>query len=359
MNTNKIGIIIPSNIMMAPYLQYYTSILDKEEVKYITISWNRFGLQEKADYIFNFRTENSNRKRVLVGHIRFALFCKKVIKKEKINKIIILTIAPAFFLGVRFLNKYRERLIIDVRDDTPFRKKFPGLFKRVVDKAYMIAVSSFMFSDWFERETILCHNVDSDMIARYKNDKPKVPSIDKIRLVFAGSMREEKMNIQIVDTLKNDKRYTLCYIGRQNAGQSEIRNYVKENSIWNVMFEGAYVKEDIVDIYREKADLVNAFREESSINTNALPNKLYDAALSGVPIAVFSHNVAMATYVSRFSLGIVINEDMSLLKDSIFDAMKTFDYCAFKKGREEFINQVEMDNKKFEIKVLEFLHSLQ
>ena len=220
---NKVGIIVPSNIGMAPYLKYYTDVFEKKGIDTVIVSWNRFGLNEDSDYIFNYRTENYDRKRVLWGHIRFAKFCKRVLKEEKADRLIILTMAPAFFLGLGFLNKYKDRYIIDVRDDTPFRKYFPNVFEHVANKAYAVMVSSFMYSNWFSKATILCHNIDMNMLKKYKKDSAPIPSLNRIRVVFAGSMREAKINIQIVDALKNDDYFSMVFIGRENAEQKKIQ----------------------------------------------------------------------------------------------------------------------------------------
>ena len=353
--SSKVGIIVPSNVGMAPYLKYYTDILEKKGIETVTISWNRFGINEDADYIFDYRTENYDRKRVLVGHIRFAKFCKRMLKKEKVGKLIVFTMAPAFFLGLGFLNSYKDRLIIDVRDDTPFRERFPKLFTLITNKAYAVVVSSPLYSNWFNRETVLCHNVDMSMLNQYKDTSVPVPSLEKIRVVFAGSMREAKINIQVVDVLKNDNHFSMTFIGRENAGIKEIQKHVIEHGISNVFFEGAYKKEDIIEIYKGKADLVNAFRERSLINTNALPNKMYDAVVSGIPIVIFRHNKAMSTYVENYSLGLALEEDMTTLKNDIFEKMKKFDYASFMSGRQSFLEKVETDMKYFELKVLDFI----
>ena len=45
-----IGLIVPSNIKYAPYVNYYVKKLEEEKVPYQIISWNRRGIKEEVDF---------------------------------------------------------------------------------------------------------------------------------------------------------------------------------------------------------------------------------------------------------------------------------------------------------------------
>ena len=342
-NQKKIGILIPANLRMAPYIKYYTSILDALKIGYVTVGWDRFGWEENVEYVLKHRTENSDRKRVFLGQVKYAHLCKKVIKKEKIDKLIIFTMAPAFFLGNRYLRRFKNNYIIDVRDDSPFRKVFPRVLEGITNQAYGITISSPYYNTWFSRDTVLCHNVDMRLLSTNEETHTEILKKRVIRLVFAGSMIEPDVNIKIIDQLANDNRFKLIFIGRENAARKQIEQHVISENIKNVFFEGVYNKEDIVDIYRQKADLVNIFRKESDVNKEALPNKLYDAVIAGVPIVTFKHNYAITEYVQKYSLGIIIDENYEGIGDNIYKEINEFNYETYAEGRLKFLEAVRKD----------------
>ncbi len=349
----KIGLIVPANLKYSPYVKYYTDILKAEGVCFRVMVWDKAGMKEDADLTFSFRSSDFDRKRIMLGHYLFSQRCKRFIRREKIDHLIIFTIAPLFFLGYNFLKHYQGRIIMDIRDDSPFRRQFPQKLLKISELAGLLVVSSPFYAEWFQRESILCHNADQSMIAKYASSYGKERIDLPASIVFAGMMIEEKTNIQVISELTNSDDYRLIFIGRNIGGTETLKQYVQENDIRNVSFEGEFQKEDIVDIYRRKADLVNILREKTMINRNALPNKMYDAVVSGIPIAVYDHNEAIANYVKQYSLGIVLDEQKDI-KDQLYQYIHAFNPILYKSGRDTFIQQIQNDWKLFENKLTEF-----
>lgn len=349
----KIGLIVPANIKYSPYVQYYIDLLNDYDVEYRIMSWDKAGIDEAADMTFRFNTSDFNRKRILFGHALFAFKCKDFIRKERIDHLIVFTIAPMFFLGYKFLRQFNGKLVIDIRDDSPFRRRFPDKLKKYSELSHTLVVSSPYYSAWFKKHSFLCHNADFSIINRYPAQYGKDNIKSPIRIVFAGMMIEENINIDIIDQLKNDKEFKLVYIGRDNEKKEKIKEFVDKNRIQNVSFKGEYKKGDIVDIYRQEADLVNILRQNTIINRNALPNKLYDAVVSGVPLVVFRHNVAIADYVSKFNLGIIIDEPYDI-KSQVINEIQKFDFEGYKKGRIDFLRKVRDDYYLFAERLRKF-----
>ena len=343
----KIGLIIPANIKYSPYIQYYTQNFDDEGINYVTIVWNKKELYENADYTFEYPCEDFDRRKMLIGHYKFAKECKKIIKKEKIDKLVIFTIAPAFFLGRYFLKKYNNKFIIDIRDDSPFRRKFPNKLKKICAMAFSVVVSSNNFIPWTGRKAVLCHNADVKTINKYFDIETHKNSNKLISIVFAGAMIEPDINIEILSKLKNNPNFNFGYIGYNNIGKEKIIDFVDKNHIHNVWFEGTYQKEEVVQKYQSCASLVNIFRKNTVVNKNALPNKLYDAIVSAIPIIVFEHNEAICKYVKKYNLGIIIQEDLCNLGDTILKKYEDFDYEKFKIGRILFLKEVLYDMSVF------------
>ena len=349
----KTGLIVPANLKYSPYVNYYIDVLKKQNADYRLIVWDKTGTDENADMTYSFRTPDENRKKILAGHLLFARKCRQYIQKEHIDHLIVFTLAPLFFLGLRFLRRFSGKLIMDVRDDSPFRSRFPGRLNKIRSLAHTLVVSSPRFSLWFDGESFLCHNADMGMLEKYDDAFVREKAADPVRLVFAGMMIEEDVNIQAIQSLAGRKEFELVFIGRDNEGKEKIKRFVRENGIGNVSFEGEYRKEDIVDIYRSKADLVNILRQKTTVNRNALPNKLYDAVLSGIPLAVFSHNEAIADYVSRYHLGILLDEQGDI-GNQLSEGIRMFDYGRYRDGRKEFLQLVRDDHAAFENRLVSF-----
>ena len=347
--------IVPANLKYSPYVKYYTDILKAEKVDYRIMSWDKTGTDEQVDMRMHFPASDFDRKKILYGHYLFAKHCKRYICKEQIDSLIVFTIAPLFFLGQRYLKQYANRVVVDVRDDSPFRKWFPKQLNKRVRSADMLVVSSPYYSDWFKRDSLLCHNADLDMMSKYSDQYVKETHSAQINIAFAGLMIEEQTNIHAIDQLAKSQIFKMVFIGRENEGKAEIKRYVSDKHIQNVSFIGEYKKEDIIDIYRKEADLVNILRENTLVNRNALPNKLYDAVISGVPVVVYEHNEAIAHYVKEFDLGILLNEQENL-EEQLTEKIKAFRFDKYVTGRNAFINMVKEDFQHFKDQLILFCH---
>lgn len=348
----KIGLIVPANTKISPYIQYYISFFKEHQLDYKVIVWNKKGGEDFADYTYDFQTTDEKRFHMLYGHAMFAQRCKRIIKKESIDHLVIFTIAPLFFLGKRYLSRFEGRFIADIRDDSPFRRRFADKLKQIGNMSFANVVSSPRYGLWLS-ESLMCHNADKSALLEAMNYTPKIKKELPVRIVFAGILIEPDRNIQILDELKNDSRFEFIFIGRENNGKKKVEQYVTQNEISNVKFQGEYEKDQIVRIYRNEADLVNIFRSKTEINADALPNKLYDAVMAGIPVIVFSHNKAISEYVGKYNLGLVL-EDKNNISQDIITSLQSFDYDKYFSGRLSFLNLVLSDFEQFEVMLSDF-----
>lgn len=352
----KIAIIAPANLKFLPYVQNYINLLTDSAADVHVLSWDKRGLAEPdVTYAYHFITTDSNRKRMFCGHVLFAQKCRQYIKCNGITKLIILTVAPAFFLGENFLKKFSGRYILDVRDDSPLVRYSPKVFANICSMAKQIIVSSNKFNEWIPTETLLCHNADIMQVEQGLNQPAKQNYTEPISIAYAGMMIEGKVNIEMLKHMGKDRRFAFWFIGRPNNQTEDIKRFTESKGLQNVRFQGTYNKDDIYDIYRERADLVNIIRAKTVVNRNALPNKLYDAVIAGVPVVVFDHNEAIAEYVAKYNLGLVVEENMETLADTIVQKMKDFDYTAFTEGRKAFLERVLTDLNLFVKSILTFV----
>lgn len=352
-----IGFIVPGNKKYTPYIENYINVLKANHIPYRIMSWNRNNITETdVDFSYYYPADDFDRKRMLLGYVRFMHACKGYIRKNRINKLIILTAAPAFFLTPGYLKKFKNRYLLDIRDDSPFIRRFPETFRKICHMAQTVVVSSDHYSEWTGRETVLCHNADLGLLEKHKDDAvlPKDEN-DPVRITYAGIMIEGDCNIRTLETLKNDPRFLFAYIGKDSPDKQKIVEYTKNHSVSNARFEGIYEKDQIVNIYHEKADLINILRNDTQINRDAVPNKMYEAVLAGRPLLVYWHNMAIVRYVNQYHLGIVIPENIETSPgDYLYGAYMAFDLEEYAKGRSEFLDRVSKDMKVFAEKVKKF-----
>ena len=356
-----IGMIVPANLKFCPYVSYYTDLYKKNNIPYEIISWNKANISEDVDYSMNFSVKDENFIMRLIGYVAFSRFIKRICKKNRYDGLLIFTIAPAIVISSLLKKEYQNRYYLDVRDDTFLRKLMKKTTTQVINGACNISSSSKEFDSWISRETTLSHNADIHQI------KPAVQSSENsvktscnthpTRIMCAGMMIEEDINIELLDKLKNNEEFSFLYYGSENDGKRKIIDFCQKNNIQNVYFFGTYKKEDIYSIYQNNADWCNIIRADTVVNRNALPNKLYDSIIAGTPVIVLAHNKAVCDYVKKYNLGIVF-DDLDDLSKNFTEKSRSFDFSLFSKGRTDFLQQVLNDSEKFTERIMSWTYSV-
>lgn len=352
-----IGLVVPANVKYAPYVQYYIGELQKSNVKYEVIAWDRLGLDEKVAYSYKFKTSDGNRKRVLFGYFGFATFVKKIIKRRKYDKIIVFTVAAAFFIRGILNGKYKNNFIFDIRDDSPIVRKLPSMVNELCINAYKVVTSSENFKKWIPVDPIIGHNADKAMIVEHYDDLCSNKISENYSIVFAGMLIEGEINLDLVRQFANNPNVKFGFVGKDNDAKYMLAKVCEEEKINNIFYQGVYNKEDIVDIYRNNADYVNIIRRQSEVNRNAVPNKLYDAIISGKPVLVLRHNEAIVRYVEKYNLGVVIDK---VEREHILKKIKKYETQVLNEGRyalgrKDFLDSVLSEIEQFENLVREFI----
>lgn len=352
-----VGLILPANIKYAPYIQNYISILEKNSVPYEIIWWNKRGI-ETPD-------ENSYRKVMpektgFIGkflyYIGFSKFVRKILKKKKYSKLIVFTLVGGIFLSDVLLKKYKNNYIFDVRDDSPLRKIFPNRIVSIAKNAELLVSSSPCYSEWLNREAILCHNTSISAICDGIDYIPSAKASEKIAITCAGTMLEGTANLNFLKKYANNQEITFKYYGPINENMRLLQDFANEQESKNVFFFGPYNKEDIYEIYRNQTDYVNILRHESVVNKEALPNKFYEAVIAGTPFIAYKHNEAISKYADKYNLGVIFENEDELFDDNNFmKKLQAFDYSNYVSTRKAFLSEALADLEKFEKEVTSFL----
>ncbi|HOP11778.1 MAG TPA: hypothetical protein PK629_09845 [Oscillospiraceae bacterium] len=344
----RVGLIIPCNLKYSPYVNYYSEHFKSLGIEYDCIIWDKTGQSDEVGYVFHRKSSTRKISDKIIGYLLFADYIKKTCKNRKYDKIIVFTIVPGLYLLNFLVKRYNGKYILDIRDYSPLITIFPAKFKKLLNCASYVVSSSYEFKSWIKHDFIIGHNVDTNSIRENEQiDNSKV-STKPYKIMFAGSLIEGAINKNLIDTLANCSDITLNYTGTQTQDKIALEQHVLNSKIQNVTFNGVYKKEEIYSIYRNNADFINILRANTPINKNAIPNKLYDAVLAGVPVLVFEHNTGIVKYVNDFNLGIVIEDKPPKeFKSYLLEKLNSYDAKNYMSGRKNFIDHIKDEYEIF------------
>lgn len=348
----KVSLILPAEIQMAPYVQYYVSLLDNSGIDYDLVIWNRYGKKsEKRGHVKEFdkvSPEKLNAFSKLLHYWKFVSFAKRQIKKENYDLLIIHTIIPAVLMQRFLLRKYRNKYIFDIRDMCAQYKIMKYFLPPLLNNSSMNVISSPGFKSWLpEGKYVISHNIGHGW--EHKCDKEiHVQFNSCLNILTIGSIRHYDINKLLIDLFANREDFKLTFSGR---GESAclLHEYCIKREILNVFFTGEYSKNDEDDIVA-KADFVNILLPDENLSQQAIANRFYLAILNCKPIIVNEESV-QATYVEKYRLGVIVSKSDDWI-DKILDYRRYFDEVEYLTGRALFIQELKKDISKFESEMI-------
>lgn len=350
----KIAIVGFHNLHLMQFLYKYTEILDRHNIDYDVLYWERDNVQYPIKFKgtpikYSYITSNYMPKwKKVIGYLKCRSFFIKQIKKNKYEKIILLTTQSAISLSTLVLARYKKRFIFDFRDLT--MEKLPpykAVEMKLIKNASFVAISSPGFIDFLsaDGDYVLSHNCKNIAVNRKSMNK-EAP----IRITFWGMVRQEAFQKRICDKFGNDDRFILSYHGEGCTEQ--LAEYCREKCYRNIRFTGRYYPEDIESFVEDTDILLNLYENEGK-QEHALTVKLYDGVRYQLPMIVAKDSF-MEQYLKdyRFAMSIglecidikEIAEWYSQLKEDVLEG----DF-------NRFVKQIELDDGIFECKLMKFV----
>ena len=346
----KVCIIGFSTIELSPYMEKYIKLLGKTEVEYFSIS-RELG-HKKCTVIKNGASYQINcRKRKffllkLLEHLKWKNNVIKILKKEKPNRLVVLTQYPAFFLRKILLNDYKEKYYFDVRDyNKLFTKRF---IKTIIDNSIYTFISSEGFRKWLpSSDKLVVNNNLPQEIVYFQNHKIDYKS--KISIAYFGAFSYLEENINLLKIVGNNKKYEIVYAGFGEI-EKDLKKFCELNNFSNVLFLGKFKREDKTKLYSNIC-LINAiYGCKSMLTTTALPNKFYDSLAYRIPI-VASKGTYLGEIIEKEKIGFTVNLDLSDFEDNINSFINDYNDSLFNKKCEmllkQYINEEQMMNDCF------------
>lgn len=350
----RVALIIPSVHWNCPYADIYARLFESHGVDYDIISFNRKLDKEDVKYHFDYGLSNSSRPfKKMMANIKYCTFVKKVLKKEKYDRLVVFSSQLGIGLLPTLLCKYRRRYIFDYRDlSIEQRIKYP--FKKLLEWSYMNVISSPGFKRVLPRgyEYNICHNfnitvaekaVHEDIRGEWRGGKKHILTI--------GGIRDYDANVKVINAIKDSDVYSLSFVGRGESSET-LSNYCKENGIKNVSFVGFYKKEEEAG-YIKESDFINIFYPRRLTHDTAVSNRFYNSLIHKKPM-ITTADTTQGDYASNYGLGVAL-EGCSNLINRLESFQKDNEFASYAKRCNQLLMTFIEEQHLFEKKVLEFV----
>lgn len=349
-----IGILGFANLRIMQYLNKYTDILDKHNMEYEVVYWNRD--MDNEEYSFNGKVISFDYAlntyqpfyKKIVAFIKYSIFMLKTIKEKKYDKLIVLTTQTAIPLYRLLLRKYKDKYIYDYRDIT--KEKY-GFYKKMVKKlianSSFTAISSFGFKKVIgeSNKFIMSHNCSNLVM-----DECKYEPKEKIHIAFWGIVRNPEYNKKICDLLGNDKRFTLIYHG--TGAYTKIRDYCNEKGYKNISCTGRYNREQIKS-FADNTDIILCAYPNDGIMDLAMPVKVYDAVRYAKPL-ILGTDLYMTDYMKCYNISFELDITNFNTGDELYAWFSKLDKTKLIKDLARLCDNVTDDDMIFEKELICF-----
>lgn len=346
----KIALICPSNMLYMPYVDNYTKIFDETDVDYCVINWDRFKIEKNSE--FTYRDSKIGHQRSFLDYFKYSRFVLNILKKNNYNKVVVFGIQLVFFLKSHLIKEYSNKYIIDIRDHNRIIKYFN--IEKTIEYSNFTVLSSPGYKEWLPKSNkyIINHNTKIESLDELIEVKPfDLSSGNKISVGCIGALRDYKINIDFIESLRNSEIVQLNYHGEGDINE-DISRYLFEHYIKNVKLTGRYDKKEEPELYI-KNNIINVLRYNDGINNKtALPNRLYNAAIYGKPMLAFE-GTYLAEIVNKYNLGIVV-ESFDNIEREIMEYINDFKLEFYENGRTLFFEGVIKENIEFRDRLQKF-----
>ena len=153
------------------------------------------------------------------------------------------------------------------------------------------------------KELVVIHN--SPSIDNVRKNKLLKSNSKKKKIVYVGILQENRLILEIVKELANNKNYEL-HIGGFGPLEAEI-NKIAENSN-NIYYYGSMNYEDVLALEKDCDYLFAIYNPIIRNHKYSAPNKVYEAMALGKPIVVCK-DTGIDDFVVKNKIGFAVKYD--------------------------------------------------
>ena len=244
------------------------------------------------------------------------------------------------FFDILVSKRFKEKFIYDYRDSTYENiSVYKSLVKKLVRCSHTTFVSSKGFKKYLpeSRKIKFTHNILAEDFEWLKAHKPEKNVSEKIRIGFWGFLREEAVNLKIIEKISQDARFELHYYGREQKTARYLKQYVADNGIKNVFFYGEYEPTEKYDFLKNTDIIHNIYSGDKMLS--ATSNKFYDGVLFKRP-QICMPGSYMGKCVNDEKIGITVDPCDNDFTDKIYDYYESIDKDAFSKNCDKLLAEI-------------------
>lgn len=345
----RVGIVFFQNIRYAPYIKYYTNLLDGiPYVEYDLIYYNRDrSLNEPNGGKFipvpwiGKGTNAASKIEKAFNFIYWRFYVTRLLRQKKYDFIIVIMTTAGVLLERYLSQNYKGKFIFDIRDYTQEHiKSFYQAEERLVKHSSLNVISSPGFKEFLpSAKYIMCHNLSDiqggeAMLFQRTNVKP-------IQISYIGSISYEKQCIQLMHLVDKDQRFSFKFYGNENTSH-QVSKEVNRLGNPRIQMMGPFLPSDKKRIYGESALVFNCYGNKHSLVLYAISNKHYDGALYKVPV-LNSPGTIMDKMAGEFGYALDL-EHLSNL-NGLYDWYMALDENAYNKYAASVINNANKENQ--------------
>lgn len=357
MSGSRICIVTPRSINDSPCLEKYRKIIDEP---YDIIYWakdssnNECGAENSFKYSGKVPVEGGKLSKIK-HYFLLMNFAKKIIKQNKYEILIVYPTQMAWLLRSLLRGKYKGKYLLDIRDYAGENNLIIGrLTAEAVKNSGLCTITSPAYSNYLPKgcDYVVSHNlqeINAELIKSYRTrefDKNK-----PIVLSFIGTIRFLAQQKKIISIFGNDSRFIVKYIGR---GSEALKEFCEAGNYKNIELVGQFDRSELGNFYMGTDMAINAYGNEDPALVYALSNKLYSAALMGMPVLA-SPNTYTAEIVEKYNFGYAIDLDDPNCADELFNYFQGLDRDKLIAGCDAFMSKVYGEEQQYKDAVRKFL----
>ena len=344
----RICILTTRNIFDAPCLTKYQSLLKEP---FDIVYWDRCGIKEECGAANYFRYDgllpaDAGKVKKLRSYLGFIRFANRVLKAHDYDRLIVFPTQMGWLIQGKLCRKYKGNYILGIEDYAGENNPLIShMTKKIVANAALCSITSAAYKKFLpQRDYVISHNIQpisEELIQEYRSRKRSLEQ--PIVLSFIGSVRFIEQQKKLISLFKNDKRFQLKFIGR---GSEQLTEFCSQEAINNVTLIGRFERAQLPEFYMETDMAINVYGNHDPYLDYALSNKLYSAAIMGMPILV-SPDTYMAEISEQYGFGCCVDLVDSSTPDKVFKFYQSIDWSALFSDCDVFMASVEEDEKKY------------
>ena len=343
----RIGIVFFHNLRYAPFIKYYTDLLDKiSGIEYEVIYYNRNrSLNEPNDnkYIpvpwIGKGTNAASKIEKAANFAFWKLYVNRLLKKKKYDFIIVAMTTAAVLIEKYLTSQYIGKYIFDVRDYTQEHiKRFYEAEKRLVDHSALNVISSPGFKKFLPNgDYRICHNFSGKIIDKIKyKKKTGFP----IQISYIGSISYEDQCIQLMRLVDLDERFSFFFYGNESTSH-RVSLEVEHLANSRIRMLGPFMPDEKEKIYSESALVFNCYGNKHPLVLHAISNKHYDGALYRVPV-LNSPGTIMDELAGKFGYALDLDNQTDL--NGLFNWYEALDEVEYENYAESVVAKSTEEN---------------